>query len=181
MSEIIDLTKWLKAQTDKFETKKRLLLFTDIIHTPSGEKVKEGFRYFHADADELLAAFDADDVEAITRLPYALDAEGEIDTSGLCLKLAYTPGSAFLAAQLFLGKDFNHIVVPFDEIFDAVREGKADAGLIIHEGQLTYGNEGFKLVHDLGEWWKRTRNGLPLPLGGNVVRKDIKAQQQKKS
>ncbi len=99
MSEIIDLTKWLKAQTDKFETKKRLLLFTDIIHTPSGEKVKEGFRYFHADADELLAAFDADDVEAITRLPYALDAEGEIDTSGLCLKLAYTPGSAFLAAQ----------------------------------------------------------------------------------
>jgi 5,8-dihydroxy-2-naphthoate synthase len=80
--------------------------------------------------------------------------------------------SAFLAAQLFLGRDFRHIVVPFDEIFAAVRSGKADAGLIIHEGQLTYAQEGFTGVFDLGEWWKRTRN-LPLPLGGNVIRKDI--------
>lgn len=81
--------------------------------------------------------------------------------------------SAFLAAQLFLGrKDFEHVVVPFDEIFDAVRTGKADVGLIIHEGQLTYGREGFDLVLDLGAWWKG-RKGLPLPLGGNVIRKDI--------
>jgi 1,4-dihydroxy-6-naphthoate synthase len=80
--------------------------------------------------------------------------------------------SAFLAAQLFLGKDFDHVVVPFDEIFDAVKAGRADVGLIIHEGQLTYANEGFSQVLDLGEWWKRTR-GLPLPLGGNVVRKDL--------
>jgi 1,4-dihydroxy-6-naphthoate synthase len=81
--------------------------------------------------------------------------------------------SAYLAAQLFLGKEFNYIVVPFDEIFDAVHTGKADVGLIIHEGQLTFQNEGFVQVLDLGEWWKRTHNGLPLPLGGNVVRKDM--------
>lgn len=80
--------------------------------------------------------------------------------------------SAFLAAQLFLGTDFDYVVVPFDEIFDAVRTGKVDVGLIIHEGQLTYARDGFELVLDLGVWWKH-RTGLPLPLGGNVVRKDI--------
>jgi 1,4-dihydroxy-6-naphthoate synthase len=80
--------------------------------------------------------------------------------------------SAFLAAQLLLGRDFRHIVIAFDQIFEALRSGKADAGLIIHEGQLTYAQEGFIPVLDLGEWWKRTRN-LPLPLGGNVIRKDI--------
>jgi 1,4-dihydroxy-6-naphthoate synthase len=79
--------------------------------------------------------------------------------------------SAFLALQLFLGK-FDYVVVPFDEIFDAVKSGRADAGLIIHEGQLTYAQVGFEKVVDLGEWWKR-ETGLPLPLGGNVVRKDI--------
>ncbi|MEX1117629.1 MAG: MqnA/MqnD/SBP family protein [Terrimicrobiaceae bacterium] len=80
--------------------------------------------------------------------------------------------SAFLSAQLFLGADFQHVVIPFDEIFDAVKAGQADVGLLIHEGQLTYQNEGFHKVLDLGEWWKRTR-GLPLPLGGNVIRKDL--------
>jgi len=79
--------------------------------------------------------------------------------------------SAFLALQLFLGK-FHYLVVPFDQIFDAVKSGRADAGLIIHEGQLTYVQSGFEKVVDLGEWWKR-ETGLPLPLGGNVVRKDI--------
>jgi 1,4-dihydroxy-6-naphthoate synthase len=79
--------------------------------------------------------------------------------------------SAFLALQLFLG-DFDFIVVPFDRIFDAVREGRADAGLIIHEGQLTYARAGFQNIVDLGEWWKRETD-LPLPLGGNVLRKDI--------
>ncbi|MGE5207786.1 MAG: menaquinone biosynthesis family protein [Alphaproteobacteria bacterium] len=79
--------------------------------------------------------------------------------------------SAFLALQLFLGK-FEFTVIPFDRIFDAVDKGSADAGLIIHEGQLTYGRSGFEKVIDLGEWWKR-QTGLPLPLGGNVVRKDI--------
>ena len=79
--------------------------------------------------------------------------------------------SAFLTLQLFLGK-FDYVVVRFDEIFDAVKSGRADAGLIIHEGQLTYAQSGFEKIVDLGGWWKR-ETGLPLPLGGNVVRKDI--------
>lgn len=107
-----------------------------------------------------------------TEIPEKTD---EAAKAWLLTKKIAVPGlmtSAYLAAQLFLGKDFNFIVVPFDEIFDAVKTGKADVGLIIHEGQLTYANEGFDQVLDLGEWWKRTR-GLPLPLGGNVVRKDF--------
>jgi len=90
-------------------------------------------------------------------------------------KVIAVPGkmtSAFLALQLFLGNDFDHVVVPFDQIFDAVRKGKADCGLIIHEGQLTYAKAGFHKIVDLGEWWKR-ETGLPLPLGGNVLRRDI--------
>jgi 1,4-dihydroxy-6-naphthoate synthase len=79
--------------------------------------------------------------------------------------------SAYLALQIYLGQ-FEHIVVPFDQIFDAVKDGRADAGLIIHEGQLTYADSGFQKVVDFGEWWKRETN-LPLPLGGNVLRKDI--------
>src|SRR5438552_1903002 len=79
--------------------------------------------------------------------------------------------SAFLALQLFLGK-FDYLVVPFDEIFDAIKSSCADAGLIIHEGQLTYARSGFEKIIDLGEWWK-CQTGLPLPLGGNVLRKDI--------
>jgi 1,4-dihydroxy-6-naphthoate synthase len=89
-------------------------------------------------------------------------------------KVIAVPGkmtSAFLALQLYLG-EFEHVVVPFDQIFDAVKSGRADAGLIIHEGQLTYARAGFTKIVDLGEWWKR-ETGLPLPLGGNVVRKDI--------
>jgi 1,4-dihydroxy-6-naphthoate synthase len=82
-----------------------------------------------------------------------------------------TMTSAFLALQLFLG-EFDYVVVPFDQIFDAVRNGRADLGLIIHEGQLTYGKSGFEKIVDLGKWWKE-QTGLPLPLGGNVVRKDI--------
>jgi len=81
--------------------------------------------------------------------------------------------SAYLALQLYLG-DFKHIVVPFDQIFDEVKAGRADAGLIIHEGQLTYRQSGFTKIVDLGEWWKQ-ETGLPLPLGGNVIRKDIPA------
>src|SRR4030095_3785718 len=82
-----------------------------------------------------------------------------------------TMTSAFLALQLFLG-EFDYVVVPFDQIFDAVRNGRADVGLIIHEGQLTYEKSGFEKILDLGKWWKE-QTGLPLPLGGNVVRKDI--------
>jgi 1,4-dihydroxy-6-naphthoate synthase len=84
--------------------------------------------------------------------------------------------SAFLALQLYLGvpaKELNFIVVPFDQIFDALRGGKADVGLIIHEGQLTYATEGFVLSEDLGVWWYRDTGGLPLPLGGNVIKKSF--------
>lgn len=88
-----------------------------------------------------------------------------------------TMTSAFLALKLYLG-DFKHVVVPFDQIFDAVSSGKADAGLIIHEGQLTYAKAGFEKVVDLGEWWKRETR-LPLPLGGNVIRKDIPRSVQR--
>ncbi|MDQ6912017.1 MAG: ABC transporter substrate-binding protein [Verrucomicrobiota bacterium] len=96
-------------------------------------------------------------------------------TSDLKSKTIAIPGkmtSAFLALQLFLGPKFPYVVVPFDQIFDAVKSGRADCGLIIHEGQLTYAKAGFTKIIDLGEWWKR-ETSLPLPLGGNVLRKDI--------
>ena len=80
--------------------------------------------------------------------------------------------SAYLALQLFLGADFDCVVVPFDQIFDHVRRDESPVGLIIHEGQLTYARDGFQKIRDLGEWWKAS-TGLPLPLGGNVIRKDI--------
>ena len=79
--------------------------------------------------------------------------------------------SAFLAMQLAIG-ECETVVVPFDEIFDAVKSGRADVGLIIHEGQLTYADEQLVCILDLGVWWK-IKTGLPLPLGGNVIRKDI--------
>ena len=85
-----------------------------------------------------------------------------------------TMTSAFLALQLWLGKpanELNYVVVPFDQIFQAVRTGAADVGLIIHEGQLTYQNEGLVVCEDLGVWWGRENDGLPLPLGGNVIHK----------
>jgi len=85
--------------------------------------------------------------------------------------------SAYLALQLF-ANEVDTVTVPFDEIFDAVKAGKADTGLIIHEGQITYVDEGFQLVIDLGFWWKST-TGLPLPLGGNIIRKDIPKETQK--
>jgi 1,4-dihydroxy-6-naphthoate synthase len=87
-----------------------------------------------------------------------------------------TMTSAFLALKLYLG-EFNYVVVPFDQIFEAVRTGRTDAGLIIHEGQLTYAHSGFAKLIDLGEWWK-DHTGLPLPLGGNVLRRDIPLEIQ---
>jgi 1,4-dihydroxy-6-naphthoate synthase len=85
--------------------------------------------------------------------------------------------SAYLALRLYLESDFNCIEVPFDHIIPAVVAGEyegqpIDAGLIIHEGQLTYGEQNLKLSVDLGKWWK-DRTGLPLPLGANVVRKNL--------
>jgi 1,4-dihydroxy-6-naphthoate synthase len=85
-----------------------------------------------------------------------------------------TMTSAFLALQLWMGKparEFNYVVVPFDQIFSTVKSGAADIGLIIHEGQLTYRNEGLVPCEDLGVWWGKQNDGLPLPLGGNVIHK----------
>ena len=104
----------------------------------------------------------------------AADASDEGIRAWLRTRTIAIPGrmtSAYLALQLYVG-GFDHIVVPFDQIFEAVKSGRAAAGLIIHEGQLTYSQAGFTKVLDLGEWWKR-ETGLPLPLGGNVLRKDI--------
>ena len=83
--------------------------------------------------------------------------------------------TAFLALQLCLGKAgeaFKAVVVPFDQIPDQVAQGKFDAGLVIHEGQLTYKRLGLRLVVDLGTWWHE-QTGYPLPLGGNCIRKDL--------
>lgn len=79
--------------------------------------------------------------------------------------------TAFLALNFFLPQP-KYKVVPFDQILEAVQDGRADAGLLIHEGQLTFAARGFQLVADLGEWWHE-ETGLPLPLGGNVIRKDL--------
>jgi 1,4-dihydroxy-6-naphthoate synthase len=79
--------------------------------------------------------------------------------------------TAFLALKLY-EPEVEHVVVPFDEIMEHVARGGADMGLLIHEGQLTHESEGFSLIEDLGEWWY-SETGLPLPLGGNVVRRDL--------
>ncbi len=83
-----------------------------------------------------------------------------------------TMTTAFLALRLLLPEGFTHEVLPFDQILGPVEAGRYDAGLIIHEGQLTFQNQGLHLIVDLGVWWQE-RTGLPLPLGGNVVRRDL--------
>ena len=80
--------------------------------------------------------------------------------------------TAFLALQMY-DPAFEYEVIPFDEIQGAVLAGKVDAGLLIHEGQLTYQSEGFHKIVDLGEWWFERTGGLPLPLGGNIIRRDL--------
>lgn len=96
------------------------------------------------------------------------------------LKVA-VPGtltSAFLALRIF-DSAFEYEVVPFDQIIEAVQEGRCDAGLLIHEGQLFYESKGLHKVLDLGEWWHE-RTGLPLPMGGNAIRRDLGADLMRK-
>jgi 1,4-dihydroxy-6-naphthoate synthase len=106
-----------------------------------------------------------------------LVAKEKFSPTEVARKKIAVPGtmtSAFLALQLWLGrpaKELDYVVVPFDQIFATVRSGRADVGLIIHEGQLTYQNEGLQVCADLGIWWGRENEGLPLPLGGNVIHK----------
>jgi 1,4-dihydroxy-6-naphthoate synthase len=101
-------------------------------------------------------------------------AETPMAASDLKGKVIAVPGmmtTAYLVARLF-EPDFEPVVVPFDKIFETVKKQKAEAGLIIHEGQLTYAKEGLHKVIDLGEWWHKGTQ-LPLPLGGNIIRKDL--------
>ncbi len=103
-----------------------------------------------------------------------LVARRRFDPTELRGKTIAVPGkltTAFLTLRLWL-EEFHPLEVPFDRIFDAVEEGKADAGLVIHEGQLTYSARGFTKLLDLGNWWHE-KTGLPLPLGANAIRKDL--------
>ncbi len=95
------------------------------------------------------------------------------DLGGKTIAIPGTLTSAYLALRLYLAGEFPFVVVPFDEILDAVASGRADAGLIIHEGQLTYETLGLAKIVDLGVWWGARTGGLPLPLGGNAVRRDL--------
>jgi 1,4-dihydroxy-6-naphthoate synthase len=83
--------------------------------------------------------------------------------------------SAYLTLQMY-DPSFDHVVMPFDQIQQAVADGRVDAGLLIHEGQLTYQSEGLHKIVDLGEWWFDRTGGLPLPLGGNIIRRDLGAE-----
>ena len=107
----------------------------------------------------------------ITREPMTL-----ADLKGKPIAVPGKLTTAYLTLQLLLGKDVPHVIMPFDQILPAVAEGNVAAGLIIHEGQLYYGEKGLHKVIDLGQWWLG-ETGLPLPLGGNVVRKDLGDEQ----
>lgn len=106
-------------------------------------------------------------------------APGKFAVEDIANKHIAIPGertTAFLALSLMLGaKPENYTVVPFDEIIERTVAGEFDCGLIIHEGQLTYAKSGLEKIVDLGEWWMETRN-LPLPLGGNAIRRDLTDQ-----
>jgi 1,4-dihydroxy-6-naphthoate synthase len=104
----------------------------------------------------------------VARSPLRVD-----DLRSRTIAVPGTLTSAFLCLQLFLGKTFAFQVMPFDHILEAVCSGRVDAGLIIHEGQLTYETQGLVKVADLGLWWGERTGGLPLPLGANVVRRDL--------
>ncbi len=100
--------------------------------------------------------------------------DGPTSTQGITVAVPGTLTTSFLALKLY-DPAVEHVVMPFDRIQDAVRAGEVQAGLLIHEGQLTYQDEGLKKIVDLGEWWFERTGGLPLPLGGNVIRKDLGA------
>ncbi|MFN8061483.1 MAG: MqnA/MqnD/SBP family protein [Vicinamibacterales bacterium] len=98
--------------------------------------------------------------------------DGPTSLDGVTVAIPGTLTTAWLALQMYQ-PGLAYTVMPFDEILEAVRDGKADAGLLIHEGQLTYEDEGLRLVVDLGRWWFERTGGLPLPLGGNIIRRDL--------
>ena len=99
-------------------------------------------------------------------------ADGPRTLDGVRVAVPGLLTTAFLAMKLY-APDVEVKVMPFDEIQQAVHDGKVEAGLLIHEGQLTYEGEGLRKIVDLGEWWAEKTGGLPLPLGGNVIRRDL--------
>ena len=101
--------------------------------------------------------------------------DGVTSVRGNRIAIPGTLTTAYLTLRLY-DPAFDYVVVPFDQIQEAVLTGKADAGLLIHEGQLTYSDEGLRKVVDLGEWWAQRTGGLPLPLGGNIIRRDLGAE-----
>jgi 1,4-dihydroxy-6-naphthoate synthase len=107
---------------------------------------------------------------------FAPDAQtGRFGAAGVKGKKIAIPGTlttAYLTLRLY-EPTFDYIVVPFDQIEAFVAAGNADAGLLIHEGQLTYAENGLRKIVDLGEWWADRTGGLPLPLGGNIIRRDL--------
>src|SRR5262249_45212347 len=111
----------------------------------------------------------------VARRPLHVD-----DLHKATIALPGTMTTAFLTLRLLLLKEFAYEVVPFDQIIGAVAAGKYDAGLIIHEGQLTFQNQRLHLVADLGVWWQE-KTGLPLPLGGNAVRRDLGPETMRES
>ncbi len=110
----------------------------------------------------------------VSRKPYRVE-----DINNLKIAIPGKRTSAYLALSIFAGK-FEYEVVPFDQIIDKVIAGEFEAGLIIHEGQLTYGTSGLHNVVDLGAWFKE-KFKLPLPLGGNVIRRDLPLDVKKKA
>ena len=101
-------------------------------------------------------------------------ADGPSSLDGVRVAVPGELTTAFLTLRLF-DPSVQHVVVPFDEIQERVHTGEFAAGLLIHEGQVTYAEEGLKKIVDLGEWWADRTGGLPLPLGGNVIRRDLGA------
>jgi len=98
--------------------------------------------------------------------------DGPSAVKGRKIAIPGTLTTAYLTLRLY-EPSFDHVVVPFDQIQQFVLDGQAEAGLLIHEGQLTYADEGLKKIVDLGEWWADRTGGLPLPLGGNIIRRDL--------
>lgn len=110
----------------------------------------------------------------VSARPFPAGSHGHLSLKGMRIAVPGRLTSAYLTLQMY-DPSFDAVVVPFDEIDRTVLDGKVDAGLLIHEGQLTYASDGLHKVVDLGEWWFNRTGGLPLPLGGNVIRRDLGA------
>ncbi len=136
MTNYPPLEDFLKTHADKFETKTSWIVFKNLHYRASGEKVIEGFRYFRAPIDELVAAFSAQDFQKIGQLPFAFDDEGDVDTSSVLLDLAYTDSGAFLAAQPVEYQDHN----PTPVAAPLLLEGETARALIAQIKELDQSN-----------------------------------------